>query len=52
MVYYVIAMVAICVIVLIMSLVTVSKGYAYKHVVDPLPENEGTNNKVEGIGKK
>ncbi|MBP1968551.1 Ca2+/H+ antiporter [Virgibacillus natechei] len=39
---YVVAIISILVVafVLILSLVTISKGYAYKHSVDPLPDEE------------
>ncbi|TXL61738.1 YtzI protein [Cerasibacillus terrae] len=37
---YVIGMVAIVVIVLIMSLVLITKAYSYEHKVDPTPINE------------
>ncbi|MGY0693624.1 YtzI protein [Virgibacillus sp. FSP13] len=38
--------IVIMLIVLVMTLFSISKGYAYKHTVDPLPE-EDKGNKYE-----
>lgn len=40
MTFYVVLSIAIILAVLIMTLVTISKGYAYKHSIDPLPDDE------------
>ncbi|WP_246569887.1 YtzI protein [Lentibacillus saliphilus] len=37
-IYIMIAVITIS--VLVLSLITISKGYAYKHTIDPLPEDE------------
>jgi len=31
------------VVILLLSLLTISKGYGYKHSIDPLPEDESDN---------
>lgn len=36
---YIIGMVAIVLVVLVMSLYAITKGYAYKHTIDPKPED-------------
>ncbi|MDY0395306.1 YtzI protein [Virgibacillus halophilus] len=45
MVAYIIGMVAIMLVVLAMTLYAITKGYAYKHTIDPKPEDaeNGTN---------
>ncbi|CDQ40995.1 MULTISPECIES: YtzI protein [Virgibacillus] len=44
----IIACIIVVAIVLILSLVTISKGYAYKHEIDPLPDEwETTEGKHE-----
>ncbi|WP_077324321.1 YtzI protein [Virgibacillus siamensis] len=39
MTFYVVLGVAIVLAVLIMTLVAISKGYAYQHSIDPLPDD-------------
>ncbi|WP_174615674.1 YtzI protein [Virgibacillus ihumii] len=40
MIFYVIVCIAIVLGVLVMTLIAISKGYAYKHSIDPLPDDE------------
>ncbi|TRM11325.1 YtzI protein [Lentibacillus cibarius] len=40
---YIIAAIVIMLIVLVLTLFTISKGYAYKHTVDALPEQNEHN---------
>ncbi|SHH12927.1 MULTISPECIES: YtzI protein [Virgibacillus] len=37
----------VVILVLVLSLITIKKGYAYKHQIDPLPE-EGNDNNEKG----
>lgn len=37
----------IVVLVTVLSIVTTSKAYSYKHEVDPVPEDEGTDEKQD-----
>ncbi|WP_284140851.1 MULTISPECIES: YtzI protein [unclassified Virgibacillus] len=48
MIGWIIGMIAICVVILVLSLFTISKGYAYKHTIDPLPDNDQAGNASEG----
>lgn len=37
---WIIGMIAICIAVLLLSIWTTTKGYAYKQTIDPLPEEK------------
>ncbi|UJL46939.1 YtzI protein [Virgibacillus sp. NKC19-16] len=47
--YIIVVIVSIIVVigVLLLSLLTLSKGYAYKHSVDPLPDDDKSNESQE-----
>ncbi|SHG09127.1 YtzI protein [Ornithinibacillus halophilus] len=49
MIWYIVIAIVIIIAVLLLSLMTINKGYAYKHTIDPLPseENETENNEEE-----
>lgn len=37
--------IVLVVLVVVLSLATINKGYGYKHTVDPLPDDEATEEK-------
>ncbi|MFD1038302.1 YtzI protein [Virgibacillus byunsanensis] len=47
MLFYIILSIAIMLVVLLLSLFTISKGYAYKHTVDPLPDEQEDKNDTD-----
>ncbi|MUK89783.1 YtzI protein [Ornithinibacillus sp. L9] len=40
MIWFIVLAIVIILAVLALSLLTTSKGYAYKHTIDPLPQND------------
>ncbi len=52
MIGYIILAVVIMLAVLLLSLMTISKGYAYKHTVDPLPEDQEQDGLDEHLDRK
>lgn len=42
-----IASIALVILVVALSLLTINKGYGYKHTIDPLPEEYDVENKAE-----
>ncbi|WP_077302715.1 YtzI protein [Virgibacillus pantothenticus] len=39
--------IVVVIFVLVLSIVTISKGYAYKHEVDPMPEGQDNNEETD-----
>lgn len=50
MVGYIALVIVIMLFVLILSLITINKGYAFKHSIDELPEEENEDHNQTGNG--